>query len=239
MAAKLHPVRHDYRAKLWCGIAALATVTGRPTSECRAAIIATRGRSYSEVPQRVTGIYNGELRGAFALLGYEMAQIADYNITPMLRRPTLAQWLKTREHVSETVVINVTGHYLTVCGRRIIDNSERCKDGPVTLKAIRCRRSRVVKAWVVRKATRAATWTPPAKPVRVPNTARAKCMALVKAFPDITVDDSDWRSMAQVWVYCAKLEATGEDAYEEAGHCAEDWDEALERAQTYAGILQS
>lgn len=235
---KFHPINHDYRAGLWCGIAALATITGRPTSECRAAIIAARGdhRGFGTV-HHVTGIHNWELRKAFTLLGYDTLTCRTHEHLPMKERPTLAQFLRGRTIGlrAEMVVVCITGHYVTVKGRSFVDNFTR---EPINVKDAPHRRARVETAWMIRKSTFPSTWRAPVKPRPIPNRARPQAIALAAA-NGITLDYSEYRSAGCIWVTCDKAEACGEDIYEKDGHTVESWEDALERVKGYIGVLQS
>ena len=153
---KLHNIKHDYRAKLWCGIAALATITGKKTSECREAVLAVREKNYeangfsaSEISRHVTGMYNWELLGALKLMGFNSSQSHDYFNVPMKSRPTLAAWLKTRQQKNAVMVVNVTGHYVVISGRKFIDSRH---DAPVPQSKAHCRRKKVKAAWVIERA---------------------------------------------------------------------------------------
>lgn len=67
----------------------------------------------------------------------------------LLRRqgPTLAAWLRTRPDKCATYIINVTGHYVLVSGRKFVDTYT--KGEWVNIGKAPHRRCRVVKVWQV------------------------------------------------------------------------------------------
>lgn len=230
---KLHAIKHDYRAGLWCGIAALATVSGRPTSECREAILAARSKrdGHYSASIRVTGIHNWELRNAALLLGINTRGIAAFN-GPMKQRPTLGQYLRSRdaEARANVLIICVTGHYVTVKGRSFVDNHTK----EVTpIKEAPFMRKRVETVWQCVPCVQFSDWKPPVKPPRKPS-GRAAVLALAAAH-GITVDDSDYRSFGHIWVYSERHEAAGDDPHEGA-HIVDDWTQALQWVKDYIDV---
>ena len=145
MSTKLHPIKHDLKTVLWCGPAALATISGQPTSVVREAI-RQHVRERNGKPAVIKGLNWTPLIAAARTLGYELK----FRSIPG-KRPTLAQWLRqNREHYRDTpYIVNVTGHYVTVCGRSFIDN----KTGKtVPLSQAPGRRCRVVAYFRVEKS---------------------------------------------------------------------------------------
>jgi hypothetical protein len=69
-------------------------------------------------------------------------------MTPVkLVGPTLAAWLRTREDKAAVYVVNVTGHYVLVAGRKFVDTSTRGEW--VNIGDAPHRRTRVENVWRV------------------------------------------------------------------------------------------
>lgn len=143
---KLHPVRHDYKSGLWCGIAALSAISGRRTSECRLAILDTR--SNRGVDNRtVMGLHNWEVLGALFALGFNAVNVGRF-VGPMRERPTLARFLRERHpNIRRAVLLlELTGHYVTVSARKFVDNHQ---PEIANIRDSGYRRSRVKNAWFI------------------------------------------------------------------------------------------
>lgn len=136
---RLHKVKHDHRGLCWCGPAAVSALTGRGTAEIIAILKQVSGR------RRIKGVYNGWIAKALQRLGYSMFLRNVYGAN----KPTLARW--TREHPvtrrTKFLLIQVTGHYVVVHGRKLIDS--RYKDGVFLGQAKGLRRKRVRKVFIV------------------------------------------------------------------------------------------
>lgn len=161
--SKLHPIKNDIKTTLWCGPAALATITGRPVSECMQAIRDARnwGRN-----KPIKGVSCWLLEQAAKRLGLRFEQVfTTFGGENVMRpRPTLAAW--TRENKSKfadaPVLLIVTGHYVTVAGNSFNDNHTRT---PVRLRRAPHRRKRVKAAWRVVPAAKVECQTLPVSAV--------------------------------------------------------------------------
>lgn len=222
---KLHKINHDYKTTLWCGIAALATITGRPTSECRAAIHHVRGQAYGEAA--VKGIYCHEITRALNAFGYTATRIQ------LSGRPTLAGFLRTRtpEQRAGICLLNTTGHYVTVSGRKFIDNQQ---SEAVNLADAHCRRARVRNAWIIgRIVNPVEVKLPQAAPRVDKNRAyRDEIARLVRACPTIKVDTRDLRELGHIWVTDERWDDDERDPHH-GDHIAYDWQDALARVRVY------
>jgi hypothetical protein len=153
---KLHKIKHDLKSTLWCGPAALSAVTGEPTSRIHGIIKGLRGND-----KPIIGVRNSELVKAARILGFELEPIfdafAEWRAMPAcglpLIYPTLAKFVRVnRDALKDPVIINVTGHYVTVHRRTFVDNNVNPEG--VRLKTAPHRRCRVKRAWrVVPKLT--------------------------------------------------------------------------------------
>lgn len=158
--SKLHPINHDIKTTLWCGPAALATITGKPVSECMQAIRDSRSYNHNKP---IKGVGCRLLEKAAKRLGYRFESLphpwSDGEIT-------MAKW--TRENKSKfadaPVLLIVTGHYVTVAGNSFNDNHTRT---PVRLKRAPHRRKRVKAAWRVVPAAKLECETLPVTVVPV------------------------------------------------------------------------
>lgn len=229
---KLHPIDHDIKTTLWCGPAALATISGQPVSACMAAIRAC----WWDKSKPIKGISNTTLVKAAAVLGFRLTEIK----MPFHHQVTLACW--TREHgpmfADAPVVVNVTGHYVTVKGQSFNDNSTR---KPVSLKRAPHRRARVQRAFTVEPMVPTA---PPVmvapvvtvrpNPPRDLNKLKAQRMASANAIPCA----KDNEASDVIWVYAPPALDTEElDRYASEGHACYDWAEALDRVTNYVHDL--
>jgi hypothetical protein len=125
----------------FCGPAALSLITGRSVDDCVSVLKNVRHSS-----QVVKGVYNGEMREALNHLGYRM------HVLPVRGRPTLARLLRSlRERGPEYIfLINTTGHYVVLRGRKIYDNKN--PEG-ILVRQYQHRRARVYASWIVASQT--------------------------------------------------------------------------------------
>lgn len=125
----------------FCGPAALSLITGRSVDDCVGVLKDVRHSS-----RAVKGVYNGEMREALTHLGYRM------HVLPVRGRPTLARLLRSlKERGPENIfLINTTGHYVVLRGRKIFDNKN--PEG-VFVRQYRHRRARVYASWIVATET--------------------------------------------------------------------------------------
>lgn len=135
----------------FCGPAALALITGRPVDEVVAAVKAYRRRVAPGKGLRVKGMSNPELLSVLADFGIESIRMPTMDDDYRLRglRPTLARWLRENKlarlrHANWPFLVNITGHYIVVFGRKIYDNAH--PEG-VWLRQYHRRRARVKMAW--------------------------------------------------------------------------------------------
>ena len=121
----------------FCGPAALSLITGRSVDDCVTVL-----KHIRQSARAIKEIYNTEMREALAHLGYQM------HVLPVRGRPTLAQLLRSlRERGPEHIfLINTTGHYVVLRGRKIYDNKN--PEG-VFVRQYNHRRARVYASWIV------------------------------------------------------------------------------------------
>jgi len=104
--------------------------------------------------------YETYIRG---VKGHEMFAVLDslgFGCYPVIltheelfKKQTVAAWLRAKcamRTPGTKFLVNVTDHYIVVCGRKIYDNKH--PDG-VSIRQYPHRRQRVVKSWIVRKKT--------------------------------------------------------------------------------------
>lgn len=141
---KLHAIKHDLKTTLWCGPAALAAITGKPTSEIVAHAKRISGRRH------IKGMSNWLLIKTAAALGVKLESkyFSDAIERKYGTKPTLARWCRENKALfaNQPVIVNITGHYVTICGRTLIDNNHGVK--PVSIKRAKFRRCRVHCAFV-------------------------------------------------------------------------------------------
>ena len=147
------------KSNKFCGPAALSLLTGRPVDEI---VLAVKNLRISDEGIRgyrpLKGMYNSEMIAVLGQYGFELVRMARecqdvYRLYDA--RPTLARWLRAKrqyrqEHPDAKILLNVTGHYLVLHGRKLYDNHN--PEG-VWLRQYRHRRIRVKHAWVCRQKT--------------------------------------------------------------------------------------
>lgn len=234
---KIKAIKHDLKTTLWCGPAALAAITGEPTSRVMAALKQATGRG------RVMGVYNHELRKAGAILGVRFDAIPTPCV-PKAEQPTLARWLRENKqrYAENPVVITVTNHFVTVQGRSFIDNHTK---KPVSLKKAPHRRCRVVQAMIAKSAE-------PVKPVLPIDFVREAALQAIPMTPRLSLQDHTALRRAAAlhgikidkhefnpgenWIYPPdSLDNEELDPYHD-GHLAYDWKDAHARVREYAKL---
>ena len=147
-----YEVVHDLNTLMWCGLTAVACLTGATTSEVRELV-----RDYREDPvSRVDGTIDDEVRYAFEQLGYD-ARLVYFCHAPLYKgHPTLARWLQEfpREpHVGYLIGMRGSGkqagHWATILGDHY--NCARSKGLWVHKSVAPNRRSRIQSAYAITK----------------------------------------------------------------------------------------
>lgn len=132
--------RRDGGHKMYCGPAALCAITGKHYEDVRTVVNRVRGRKHN---QGITGMGNREMIKALNKMSYIAL------VTKVQDNPTLSKFLRERddELKKQTLLIEVTGHYVTVKGDTLIDNFTVC---PVHIAIAPHKRTRVKKYWVIK-----------------------------------------------------------------------------------------
>lgn len=131
MKASLHPIIHDYEGKLWCGIAALASLSGRPTSEIKALI------KQHIVRQRVMCMTDAEIRLIGRHLGLNIVFHAQF--TPE-NRPTLMSFMRGRRDPEHTYLVGTKDHWFLADRNLCQDNHQV---SPTAYNRFWCRRKHI------------------------------------------------------------------------------------------------
>lgn len=120
---KFHPIRKDHGGKLWCGLAALSTVSGFGTRYCLDHI----KESSKEIgfgPRRVMGIYYDEIIQAFHHLSYKTEPLVKFKARDPLA-PNLIQWIfdtcNRKSTLPEGIILIADDtHYMVTDGRILV-----------------------------------------------------------------------------------------------------------------------
>jgi len=145
------PRRKDGSTKMYCGPAALCAITGKTYEEVRAKVNVLRHRKPN---QGIIGMHNYEMVDALRLFGwatYARKVCRTFangeSVSPIY--PTLAKFLKNRtdEEMHHMLLINITGHYVTVYGNMLVDNHTTI---PVHLAIAPHKKCRVKKYWIIK-----------------------------------------------------------------------------------------
>lgn len=244
---KLHEIKHDLKTVLWCGPAALSAVTGKPTSYVVQAIRQSVNPAYRNKP--VKGISNEILRRAGELLGCEMVKHFDYAMehrnmfnaprplfqTVKWNPPTLAKFCRDHKELlrHEILIINITGHFVTVSGRSFIDNHT---GKPVPLSKAPFRRARVHVAWIVRPGMKLDKVAPaPPKPVDPHAKIRRECRAFSEQY-GISIEP---HLPGEYWVYPPDGLGTEKlDPYYDEHLAYDGWPEVYKRVLKYVSLAK-
>ncbi len=128
----------------YCGPWALSLVSGATPDHCAWVIQQYRGNR-----RPVCGIKNRELLSALMSLHLRVWDVFNflYNLHMRQPQPTLAGWLRKTPRIPDApYIVNITGHYIVVKGRKVYDN--HFPKG-VFLRQCPYRRKRVKYAWRV------------------------------------------------------------------------------------------
>lgn len=127
----LHPVPAGPRERVWCGPAAVCIITGCSLQEAKEGYYVVRG------VRRVARVHLSETREVLRRKGYLL--VPEYQSHA---GRTFAAWLREREpeDVNDLHLVRLTGHYVVVKGRRMVDNHTRV---PVFIRRAPHRRRRV------------------------------------------------------------------------------------------------
>jgi hypothetical protein len=130
MKPKLRAVKHDADRRLWCGPAAIASVTGLKTSKVYPACDAVVGHNARKM-------YQHQVAAVLRDLGFT----AYSNVVPN-PRPTFTAFRRERQpHLRKTpLIVYVTGHFLVLQGNRVVDNKAT---SPILASESRSARRRV------------------------------------------------------------------------------------------------
>lgn len=216
----LYQIVHDNQSKLWCGPAAIAAITGQPTSVITQMIRGVNGKT------KVTGTSNAELLAVMRRLGYARIECLEL----ARERMTLARFAKLHRKMfaGRATVVNVTDHYVVLAGRRFVDSSRR---DPVLISDAPYRRAIVKRAWSFEKV---AAPDLPGAPARKPRDSRmAKARALA-AKHGVDVERQRGSSPTYWWVTCPALEH--DDPHEGSQGCY-DPGEVLDAVEDYVRLL--
>lgn len=107
----LHPINHDLPGALWCGPAAIAALTGFPTSLIHRLVKIDR-----EVGRAVKGMYPGETWRVLRQLGYSLAL--------EIRRPglTVRALVDESHRYGMPLLVMTSDHYLVLNEGLYVDN---------------------------------------------------------------------------------------------------------------------
>ena len=230
----------------FCGPAVLSIVTGIDTAQAAALI-----RKTSNV-RSVMGTSTYQIIRAFNALGYHLTSAAKINPNDRKSNPTLAAWLKETASTrgNDVFLISAGYHWQIVQGRRFCCGLTQ---KPVSLKHDKVkRRARVAGVWKITynqfdgKAIEDLIPSPDSyeqKRKRVVASSAAKARRLAKKH-DIEIEVECWGSGSDrytrtiVWGHELTMDSAVIDDPYAGDHYVEDWQDALERVETYVELLE-
>lgn len=236
--ATIKPVKRAAKGhNRFCGPAALSIIAGVDTAEA-AAVIRHVGHKRS-----VTGTTHYELLRSLQLLGFKATSALKVNPLEPKSNPTLAAWLRSDERDSKALYVVSAGcHWQVVQGRRFCCGLSR---EIVSIRAdVVKRRARITGVWRIdheRKVELAEVLPIKAKTrkdarQKAEDAARAKAKRLAREH-DIEIEVERWDGEHTITVWGPLGVEMTNDPYE-GDHRAENWQDALERVETYIKHLE-
>lgn len=245
MSIKIKAVRKAARGhNRYCGPAALSIVTGIDTAQAAALI-----RKTSNV-RSVMGTHSYQMIRAFNALGYHLTSAAKVNPNDRKSNPTLAAWLKeTASTRGDNVYLIAAGHHWQIVqGRRLCCSLTQ---QPVPLKHDKVkRRARVTGVWKITydprygKAIEDLLPSPDSfemRHKRAEARAAAKARRLAKKHNIEIQTERCYEGHVNIIVWGPDFldDVDTEEADPYSGdHYAEDWQDALERVETYVKLIE-
>lgn len=233
MKITLHSVNHSGpRKNRYCGPSALSAITGLSTGDTAALLRKVSSK------RSIKGTHTRHMKVALEWLGYRTGCDFDYEHLPAKGRPTLLQWAKRREKVSETYLLSVGHHWAVVQGRRYVCG---IIGGIVSLKQSPKKRARVKAAWRVYRHTEVKPETVIPVVVRKPDTerkVRAQAKALIIEY-NLNVDEPN-KGDDLFWVYPPDT-VDGRPFPDPRAdeHYAYGWGDVLDLAREYAAAIKA
>lgn len=215
----LHAVNHDLPdCRLWCGPAAIAAVTGQPTSVIHEAIKQDRG---DRAPVR--GVFPGELARVMARLGYAITVQAE------CQGLDVQAFCKVFAPMSQAVplIAATADHYFVLAQGLFLDNGTRWPIEPELAHA----RGTVVEALGFKLVREPDIPTPPATPPDAALLAKARRLARKHG---IVVESLGPGRCWQVW--CPELDH--DDPFEDE-NTVDSGAAALRLVERYVHCLES
>tara|TARA_Y100000004_G_scaffold7330_1_gene8240 strand:- start:56 stop:898 length:843 start_codon:yes stop_codon:yes gene_type:complete len=225
MSITIHPHRGKNR---WCGPGAIAILTGVTTDDASRMIRAITGkRSCTGTPTKV-------LREVLRQCGIDSNRVDEYGGG---RKPTLNQWVEQGNSQGGTYLVVAGNHFQILTGDLFVDNQVKEPTAFEDLK--KGKRRRVEETFrlhcpdgveIPTHINRVLVNDDKIRAERNREaTIRRKARALAKEL-DVTIEDSDWRDMGQLWLYVSdEFEAKYGDPWDDFdGHCRFSWDEVLD-----------
>lgn len=211
----LHPINHDLPGALWCGPAAIAALTGFPTSLIHRLVKIDR-----EVGRAVKGMYPGETWRVLRQLGYSAAV--------EIRRPRLTvRALADESHrYGLPLLVMTADHFLVLHEGRYLDN-QTMPPCLADFAPLKFRYAYVETAWAVHKVAEPSI---PRDTLAERAATMRKARALARKH-GVRID----REAERYWyVWCPEL--AHDDPFDGDGYCDTEAD-ALARVERYVECL--
>lgn len=123
---RLHHIIHNHGGILWCGHAAMATITGRSTKDCLPYLkqSAKELDLHHGMERRLRGIYAKELTRALMYFGFDCKLIHDCKLYEQLPNNSLLDH-SYKLNPGKVYLVIVPNHYVVCQGNIMIDNFNR------------------------------------------------------------------------------------------------------------------
>ena len=155
----LYPIVNDTPSQSWCGPSVLCAITNQPMSVIRRLVKDRRESRGSKQP--LMGMTDGEVVAILRMFGFRVHEQRNYCRS---EAPTLAKWLRGREHRSATYILTTSyrgwhrGHFVVVRGNKFADSHQL---EPCNLSKAPHRRKRVKQVIRVYQTTKRRITAPP------------------------------------------------------------------------------
>jgi hypothetical protein len=124
---ELKPIKHDHKGTLWCGLAALSTITGYGTKHCKKASKFISEDVLEWNSRRMMGMYMKELTTTLTHFGYNCSPV--YRLTGREYEFTLRNFLdQLKPTYGVLYLILIEGHFVVADAEGLIVDT-LTKDG--------------------------------------------------------------------------------------------------------------
>lgn len=220
----IHAINHDNKSGLWCGPAAIALITGQPTSIITRMLLEDRRGKSVRGSGGVKGTTPGEVYRVLRELGY-CAQ----NVAPVKRFVAMEFEINILLHTHLPILAATVDHWFVMLDGRYYDNKH--PDGVKMPEHMRRQQVVECSAWRQFKAPVLPAPRPPPASV---HPAMRKARKLAKAY-DIAIE---YERDTELWFVHCPAEVDECDDIFEGDHYASGPFEVLAKVEAYVQLVE-